>query len=57
MTTATHGTTTSHFGQQHMRFHDRSEWHRAVAAMVREGVTFEAYKTNEFYIIEFTGGY
>ena len=44
-------------GQQHIRFTVETEWLRAIAAMVREGVTFEAYKNAPYWIIELTGGF
>lgn len=44
-----------------MKFSTEKAWHEACAAMVREGVTFEAYEIGmanaHAWVIEFTGGY
>ena len=42
-------------------FREEQEWLRAIAAAVREGLTFEAFppdmSRSGYYQIEFTGGY
>ena len=38
-------------------FLDEDAWLRAIASMVREGVTFEAIFNGTAWVIEFTGGY
>lgn len=38
-------------------FQTKEEWYKGIAAMVREGVTFEASDWGGNYTIEFTGGY
>ena len=40
-----------------MKFETAKEWYAACAAMVREGCTFEAYKWDGNWYIEFTGGF
>lgn len=43
------------------KFHDRESWHKAIAAAVREGVTFEAWDwgmaSSHAFVIVYTGGY
>jgi hypothetical protein len=43
------------------KFNDEASWHRAIAAAIREGVSFEAYDigmaNTHAWIIEYTGGY
>lgn len=43
--------------QQSVKFESRKDWFMCIAAMVREGITFEAFDFNNEYIIVFTGGY
>jgi hypothetical protein len=42
-------------------FREAKDWHAAIAAAVREGLTFEAvdntFTKNGVYVIEYTGGY
>ena len=38
-------------------FQHREDWYKGIAAMVREGVTFEASDWDGTFIIEFSGGY
>jgi hypothetical protein len=48
-------------GQMTVKFHDKASWHAAIAAAVREGLTFEAWDygmaSTHAYVIEYTGGY
>lgn len=44
-----------------VKFRSEEAWHRAIAAAVREGVTFEAWDigmaNTHAWVIEYTGGY
>lgn len=43
------------------KFMSAEAWHAAIAAAIREGVTFEAYDygmaSTHAWVIEYTGGY
>jgi hypothetical protein len=40
-----------------MTFDTAKEWYEACAAMVREGVTFSAFREGSYWKIEFDGGF
>lgn len=40
-----------------IKFQTREEWYKGIAAMVREGVMFDASDWNGEFLIEFSGGY
>lgn len=47
--------------QMQSKFNDRVEWEKAIAAAVREGLTFTAWDiglaSTHAFVIEYTGGY
>lgn len=47
--------------QQQAKFDDRESWEKAIAAAVREGLTFTAWDrgmaASHAFVIEYTGGY